>query len=67
MKRVVGDRPRRGSRSWSVGCGTQNYEYRLEHTIEQMKYQKRLDDNLTDRRPRASSRNCRSTSGHPRT
>src|SRR3954465_11226121 len=31
-----------------LGCGTQNYEYRLEHTIDQMKYQKRLDDNLTD-------------------
>ena len=30
-----------------LGCGTQNYEYRLEHTIEKMKYQKRLDDNLT--------------------
>jgi hypothetical protein len=29
------------------GCGTQNYEYRLEHTIEQMKFQKRLNDNLT--------------------
>src|SRR3954468_11556281 len=31
-----------------LGCGTQNYEYRLEQTIEKMKYQKRLDDNLTD-------------------
>ena len=31
-----------------LGCGTQNYEYRLEHTIDQMKYQKKLDDNLTD-------------------
>jgi hypothetical protein len=31
-----------------LGCGTQNYEYRLEHTIDQMKYQKRLNDNLTD-------------------
>jgi hypothetical protein len=31
-----------------LGCGTQNYEYRLEHTIDQRKYQKRLDDNLTD-------------------
>jgi hypothetical protein len=31
-----------------IGCGTQNYEYRLEHTLEQMKYQKRLDDNLID-------------------
>src|SRR3954467_8814347 len=31
-----------------LGCGTQNYEIRLEHTIEKMKYQKRLDDNLTD-------------------
>jgi hypothetical protein len=30
-----------------LGCGTQNYEYRLEHTIDQMKYQKRLNDNLT--------------------
>jgi len=31
-----------------LGCGAQNYEYRLEHTIDQMKYQKRLNDNLTD-------------------
>jgi hypothetical protein len=31
-----------------LGCGTQNYEYRLEHTIDQMNYQKRLDDNLND-------------------
>ena len=31
-----------------IGCGTQNYEYRLEHTIDRMKYQKRLDDNLTE-------------------
>jgi hypothetical protein len=30
-----------------LGCGTQNYEYRLEETIRQMKYQKRLNDNLT--------------------
>jgi hypothetical protein len=29
-----------------VGCGSQNYEYRLEHTIDQMKFQKTLDDNL---------------------
>jgi hypothetical protein len=32
----------------AVGCGTQNYEYRLERTIERMKYQRRLDANLTD-------------------
>jgi hypothetical protein len=32
----------------AIGCGTQNYEYRLEHTIERMQYQKRLDDNLAD-------------------
>ena len=31
-----------------IGCGTQNYEYRLEHTIDRMKYEKRLDDNLTE-------------------
>ena len=31
-----------------IGCGTQNYEYRLEHTIDQMKYQRRLNDNLTE-------------------
>lgn len=29
-----------------VGCGTQSYEYRLEKTLDQMKYRKRLDDNL---------------------
>jgi hypothetical protein len=32
----------------AVGCGTQNYEYRLEHTLDQMAYQKKLDDNLND-------------------
>lgn len=31
-----------------LGCGTQNYEYRLEETIKQMKYQKKLNDNLND-------------------
>jgi hypothetical protein len=29
-----------------LGCGTQSYETRLEKTIDNMKYQKRLDDNL---------------------
>ncbi len=29
-----------------VGCGTQSYEARLEKTLDNMKYQKRLDDNL---------------------
>lgn len=29
-----------------LGCGTQSYETRLEKTIDHMKYQKRLDDNL---------------------
>ncbi len=29
-----------------LGCGTQSYEARLEKTIDNMKYQKRLDDNL---------------------
>lgn len=31
-----------------IGCGTQNYETRLERTIERMKYQKQLDENLTE-------------------
>ena len=31
-----------------IGCGTQNYEYRLDHTLEQMKYQKRLNENLNE-------------------
>jgi hypothetical protein len=29
-----------------LGCGTQSYETRLETTLDNMKYQKRLDDNL---------------------
>jgi hypothetical protein len=29
-----------------LGCGTQSYETRLEKTLDNMKYQKRLDDNL---------------------
>jgi hypothetical protein len=31
-----------------LGCGTQSYETRLETTLDNMKYQKRLDDNLGD-------------------
>jgi len=31
-----------------IGCGTQNYEYRLDHTLEQMRYQKRLNENLNE-------------------
>jgi hypothetical protein len=31
-----------------LGCGTQSYETRLEKTLDNMKYQKRLDDNLGD-------------------
>ena len=31
-----------------VGCGTQNYEYRLEHTLEEMRYQRRLNENLNE-------------------
>jgi len=30
----------------AVGCGTQNYDIRLERTLDQMAYQKKLDDNL---------------------
>ena len=36
-----------GSRP-DLGCGTQSYETRLEKTLDNMKYQKRLDDNLSD-------------------
>ena len=32
----------------AVGCGTQSYEKRLEKTIENINYQKRLNANLTD-------------------
>jgi hypothetical protein len=32
----------------AVGCGTQNYDIRLERTLDQMAYQKKLDDNLND-------------------
>ena len=31
-----------------LGCGTQSYEKRLDLTLDNMKYQKRLDDNLGD-------------------
>jgi len=31
-----------------IGCGTQNYEYRLDRTIDQMRYTKRLNENLTE-------------------
>jgi hypothetical protein len=30
----------------AVGCGTQNYDIRLERTLDHMAYQKKLDDNL---------------------
>jgi len=30
----------------AVGCGSKNYEYRIEQTISRMKYEKRLDENL---------------------
>src|SRR5208283_6072690 len=31
-----------------LGCGTQSYETRLDKTLDNMKYQKRLDDSLGD-------------------
>ncbi len=31
-----------------VGCGTQSYEYRLEKTLEEMRYQRRLNENLSE-------------------
>jgi len=31
-----------------LGCGTQSYETRLDKTLDNMRYQKRLDDNLGD-------------------
>lgn len=30
----------------AVGCGMKNYDYRIEQTIDRMKYEKRLDENL---------------------
>ena len=30
----------------SGGCGSKSYEYRLDRTLESMRYRKRLDDNL---------------------
>jgi len=30
----------------AAGCGTQNYDFRLEQTLERMHYEKRLNDNL---------------------
>jgi len=32
----------------AVGCGTQNYDIRLERTLDHMAYQKKLNDNLND-------------------
>ena len=32
----------------AVGCGTQNYDFRLEHTLDHMAYEKKLNDNLND-------------------
>ena len=32
----------------AVGCGTQNYDFRLERTLDHMAYQKKLNDNLND-------------------
>lgn len=31
----------------AIGCGMKNYDYRIEQTLERMKYDKRLDANLT--------------------
>ncbi len=31
----------------AVGCGMHNYDYRIEQTLERMKYDKRLDANLS--------------------
>src|SRR5215471_8083986 len=36
----------------AVGCGTQSYEKRLERTIENMTYQRRLNANLSDTPPK---------------
>jgi len=30
----------------AIGCSTKNYDYRLERTLENMKYQKKLNENL---------------------
>jgi len=32
----------------AVGCGTQNYDIRLERTLDHLAYQKKLNDNLND-------------------
>jgi hypothetical protein len=32
----------------AVGCGTQNYDFRLERTLDHMAYEKKLNDNLND-------------------
>lgn len=31
----------------AIGCGMKNYDYRIEQTLERIKYDKRLDANLT--------------------
>ncbi|WP_337173900.1 hypothetical protein [Paludisphaera sp.] len=30
----------------AIGCGMNNYDYRIEQTLERMKYERRLDENL---------------------
>jgi hypothetical protein len=32
----------------AAGCGTRSYEERLEYTLDQMRYQRRLNENLTE-------------------
>lgn len=32
----------------AVGCGTQNYDFRLDQTLKHMAYEKKLNDNLND-------------------
>jgi hypothetical protein len=32
----------------AVGCGTQNYDFRLDRTLEHMAYEKKLNDNLNE-------------------
>jgi hypothetical protein len=32
----------------AVGCGTQNYDFRLERTLDHMAYEKKLNDSLND-------------------
>jgi hypothetical protein len=46
MRRILASLAASGLLLAIVGCGSRSYEMRLDRTIEDMKYRKKLDDNL---------------------